>query len=113
MPQEALTASPAAEQLRCGFRWLRYRSGLEAVYRAEQFQSDLKFLRASLAIVGVSLLIVFQIEHAVMPAIGAALPRISVGPICHVLLSLPWRTAATGRGCSFSKTCGYRDAVEP
>jgi len=75
MPQEALSASPIAEQLQRGFRSLRFRSGLEAVYRAEQFQSDLKFLRVSLGIVGLGLLVVFQIEHVVMPAIGAALPN--------------------------------------
>jgi diguanylate cyclase (GGDEF)-like protein len=75
MTQEALVESPVAEQLRRGFRWLRFRSGLEAAYRAEQFKSDLKFLRVSLAIVGVSLLTVFQIEHVVMPALGAALPN--------------------------------------
>lgn len=75
MPQEAVSASPVAEQLRRGFRWLRFRSGLEAAYRAQQFQSDLKFLRVSLAIIGVSLLVVFQIEHVVMPALGAALPN--------------------------------------
>jgi diguanylate cyclase (GGDEF)-like protein len=74
MPQEMLAESPVAEQLRCGFRWLRFRSGLEAAYHAEQFRSDLKFLRVSLAIVGVSLLLVFEIEHVGMPALGAALP---------------------------------------
>ena len=75
MQQETLTESPVAEQLRRGFRWLRFRPGLETAYRAEQFRSDLIFLRVSLAIVGVSLLVVFQIEHVVMPAIGALLPN--------------------------------------
>ena len=75
MPQEALTASPVAEQLRRGFRWLRFRPGLESAYRAEQFQSNLTFLRVNLGIIGVSLLVIFQIEHVVMPALGAALPN--------------------------------------
>ncbi|MSQ92209.1 MAG: hypothetical protein EXR87_04645, partial [Gammaproteobacteria bacterium] len=48
MPQEVLTASPMAEQLRRGFRWLRFRSGLEAVYRLDQFRLGLPYLRASL-----------------------------------------------------------------
>jgi len=75
MPQQALTASPVAEQLQRGFRWLRFRPGLESTYRVEQFRGDLKFLRVSLAIIGVSLLVVFQIEHVVMPAVAAALPN--------------------------------------
>jgi diguanylate cyclase (GGDEF)-like protein len=75
MAQETLRASPAAEQLRRGFRWLRFMPGLEAAYRTDQFRSDLKFLRVSLGIVGASLLVIFQVEHVVMPAIGAALPN--------------------------------------
>ena len=75
MTQETLAASPVAEQLRRGFRWLRFRPGLESAYRAEQFRNDLTFLRLSLGIVGLSLLVIFQIEHVVMPAIGAALPN--------------------------------------
>jgi diguanylate cyclase (GGDEF)-like protein len=74
MPQEALIASPVAEQLQRGFRWLRFVPGLETAYRAEQFRGDLNFLRANLGIVGLSLLVIFQIEHVVMPAIGEALP---------------------------------------
>jgi diguanylate cyclase (GGDEF)-like protein len=75
MPQETLSASPVAEQLRSGFRWLRFMSGLEAVYRAEQFRYDLRFLRLSLGIVGVSLLFMFEIEHLAMPEVRTALPN--------------------------------------
>lgn len=75
MAQETLATSPVAEQLRLGFRWLRFRPGLEATYRAEQFQSDLNFLRASLGIVALSLLAMFEIEHVVMPEVGAMLPN--------------------------------------
>ena len=75
MPQEILAASPVAEQLQRGFRSLRFRPGLESAYRAEQFRHDLRFLRLSLGIVAVSLLVVFQIEQLVMPAIAAALPN--------------------------------------
>ena len=75
MAQEALAASPVAEQLQRGYRWLRFRPGLETAYRAEQFRSGVKFLRANLGIVGASLLVIFQIEHVVMPAIGGALPN--------------------------------------
>ncbi len=74
MPQQALIASPVAEQLRRGFRWLRFVPGLETAYRAEQFHSDLKFLRINLGIVGLSLLIIFKVEHVVMPAISGVLP---------------------------------------
>lgn len=48
MPQEALTASPVAEQLRRGFRWLRFVPGLETAYRQDQFRLGLPYLRASL-----------------------------------------------------------------
>lgn len=75
MAQETLTASPVAEQLQRGHRWLRFQPGLETAYRAKQFRSDLKLLRASLGIVGVSLLVMFEIEHVVMPEIGVALPN--------------------------------------
>jgi diguanylate cyclase (GGDEF)-like protein len=74
MPQQALIASPVAEQLRRGFRWLRFVPGLETAYRAEQFRGDLKFLRINLGIVGLSLLVIFKIEHVVMPAISGVLP---------------------------------------
>ena len=74
MPQEALIASPVAEQLRRGFRWLRFVPGLETTYRAEQFRGDLKFLRINLGIISLSLLVIFQVEHVVMPAISGVLP---------------------------------------
>ncbi len=48
MPQEALTASPVAEQLRRGFRWLRFIPGLETAYRQDQFRQSLPYLRVSL-----------------------------------------------------------------
>ncbi len=72
--QDTIQISSAAMQLRCGFRWLRFEPGLETAYRVEQFRGGLKFLRVNLAIVAASLLVVFQIEYVVMPAIGAALP---------------------------------------
>ena len=50
MTQEALVESPVAEQLRRGFRWLRFRSGLEAAYRQDQYRNSLPYLRASLGI---------------------------------------------------------------
>ena len=74
MHQEALTESPVAEQLRRGYRRLRFRPGLEAAYRADQFRGDLKFLRVNLGLIGASLLVIFQIENLVMPAINGALP---------------------------------------
>ena len=81
MNQQTLTESPVAEQLRRGFRRLRFETDLEAAYRVEQFQGGLRFLRVSLAIVGVSLLIVFQMEQVAMPGLGSApphFPRIDV-----------------------------------
>jgi len=50
MPQETLRASPAAEQLWRGYPWLRFRPGLEAAYRRDQFRLSLPYLRASLGI---------------------------------------------------------------
>ena len=75
MPQEALTASPVAEQLRRGFRSLRFIAGLERAYRTEQFRDDVKFLRVSLGIVAASLFVILQIEKVVMPGIGSSLPE--------------------------------------
>ena len=50
MPQETLAASPVAEQLRHGFRWLRFGPGLESTYRQEQYRQSLPYLRVSLGI---------------------------------------------------------------
>ncbi|MFZ2507903.1 MAG: diguanylate cyclase [Steroidobacteraceae bacterium] len=76
MSLEARAASPAAEQLRSRFPWLRFAPELESAYRAEQFRGGLMFLRISLGIVALSLAVIFQIEHVAMPALAAALPEL-------------------------------------
>ncbi len=48
MPQETLAASPAAEQMRRGYRWLRFLPGLESSYGHDQYRQGRPYLRASL-----------------------------------------------------------------
>jgi diguanylate cyclase (GGDEF)-like protein len=60
MSQETLSASPAAEQLRRGYRWLRFRPGLESAYREDQYRDGLPYLRASLG-VGALVVVVFAL----------------------------------------------------
>jgi diguanylate cyclase (GGDEF)-like protein len=66
MPQEALTASPVAEQLRRGFRWLRFMPGLETAYRQDQYRQSLPHLRVSLGIVLAVMLAVILLRRLVL-----------------------------------------------
>jgi len=72
--ETAETASSPSEQLARGFRWLRFKPDLEAAYRADQFRDGRKFLRVNLAMLAVILLILFQIDHAVIPEVRDRVP---------------------------------------
>jgi diguanylate cyclase (GGDEF)-like protein len=60
MSPEAPAASPAAEQLRHGYPWLRFRPELESAYRQDQFRKGLPYLRASLGL-GALVAVVFAL----------------------------------------------------
>ena len=66
MPQETLAASPVAEQLRRGFRWLRFGPGLESTYRQEQYRQSLLYLRVSLGIALAVMLAVILLRRLVL-----------------------------------------------
>lgn len=66
MPREALTASPVAEQLRRGFRWLRFIPGLESAYHQEQYRQSLPYLRVSLGIALAVMLAVILLRRLVL-----------------------------------------------
>ena len=66
MPQETLAASPVAEQLRRGFRWLRFGPGLESTYRQEQYRQSLPYLRVSLGIALAVMLAVILLSRLVL-----------------------------------------------
>jgi diguanylate cyclase (GGDEF)-like protein len=67
-------ASTLARQLQQGFRWLRFEPALEAAYRADQFRSNLRYLRYNIAILAALVFAVVQIDRIVMPDIRAAMP---------------------------------------
>lgn len=67
-------ASLASEQLASGFRWLRFEPALESAYRTEQFREGVGYLRLSLGIIAAALLILYQLDHGVMPEISGRLP---------------------------------------
>lgn len=91
-------ASLASEQLAGGFRWLRFEPALESAYRTEQFREGLGYLRLSLGIIAAALLILFQIDHAVMPEISGRMPlfmRFGITvPTILVALGLTFATRA-------------------
>jgi diguanylate cyclase (GGDEF)-like protein len=61
-------------QLQRGFFWLRFDPDIEADYRREQFRQRLRHLRISIAVLVALLLVLFQIDHAVMPELSGRLP---------------------------------------
>jgi diguanylate cyclase (GGDEF)-like protein len=80
-------ASPLTEQLRRGFRWLRFGPALEAAWRAEQFQEGLRYLRVSLVLLAVFILVINQVDQGVLPAIREIAPRMAgVGVMPPLLL---------------------------
>jgi diguanylate cyclase (GGDEF)-like protein len=57
-PPVALDVSPVADQLRRGFRWLRFAPELETAYQQEQYSKNQPYLRVNL---GVGLLVVVAV----------------------------------------------------
>ena len=82
MPGAAPTAGTGAadhatsltQQLRRGFPWMRFEPALEAAWRIDQFQDGVRFLRVSIAILAGVLLVLFQVDHGVMPEITGRMP---------------------------------------
>ena len=70
-------ASSLTEQLRRGFHGLRFEGDLESAYRRDQFQERLRYLRINLALLAVISLVVIQVDHVVMPAIGRIVPDLA------------------------------------
>ena len=67
-------AASLMAQLQRGFFWLRFDAEFEAAYRQDQFRERVRYLRASIAILVGLLLVLFQIDHGVMPDTSARLP---------------------------------------
>lgn len=80
--------SSLTEQLRRGFRGLRFEGELEAAWRRDQFQERLRYLRVNLAILAAITLAVIQIDRVVVPAIGRIVPDLArVGVMLPLLLA--------------------------
>ena len=77
MPQEALIASPVAEQLRRGFRWLRFVPGLETAYRQDQFRQSLPYLRANLGIALMVMVAAVLLRRLFLSEEGSPLPDLA------------------------------------
>ncbi len=67
-------ASLLLAQLQRGFFWLRFDPDIEADYRRDQFRDRVRYLRISIAILVALLLVLFQIDHAVMPEVSGRMP---------------------------------------
>jgi diguanylate cyclase (GGDEF)-like protein len=70
-------AASLTGQLQRGFPWMRFEPALESAYRSEQFRDGIRFLRFSLAILAGVLLLLFQVDHAVMPQVSERMPAIA------------------------------------
>lgn len=85
MPGAAATAGTEAadratslnQQLQRGFPWMRFEPALEAAWRVDQFQDGVRSLRISIAILAGVLLVLFQVDHGVMPEISGRMPIIA------------------------------------
>ena len=70
-------ATSLTQQLQRGFPWMRFEPALEAAWRVDQFQDGVRFLRISIAILAGVLLVLFQVDHGVMPEISGRMPVIA------------------------------------
>ena len=70
-------ATSLAQQLQRGFPWMRFEPELETAWRVDQFQDGVRFLRISIAILAGIMLMLFQVDHGVMPAISGRMPVIA------------------------------------
>ncbi|HEX9707874.1 MAG TPA: diguanylate cyclase [Steroidobacteraceae bacterium] len=85
--EEAGRASPHEQQLRRGFRWMRFESSLETAWRADQFRDGLKFLRINLVLLAAIIFAIIQIDRVVMPELTAAVPdELRLGVMVPILM---------------------------
>ena len=70
-------ATSLAQQLQRGFPWMRFEPELETAWRVDQFQDGVRFLRISIAILAGIMLMLFQVDHGVMPEISGRMPVIA------------------------------------
>ncbi len=67
MSEITLRASPVAEQLRRGFRWLSFSQGLETSYGLDQYETWLFYLRVNLAVALLLVLPFTRLDRLLMP----------------------------------------------
>lgn len=70
-------ATSLTAQLQRGFPWMRFEPALEAAWRVDQFRDGVRSLRISIAILAGVLLLLFQVDHGVMPEISGRMPVIA------------------------------------
>ena len=91
-------ATSLTGQLRRGFPWMRFEPELESAYRSDQFRDGLKHLRVNLALLAVIIVTIVQIDHVVMPLIGAGVPDLArlgvMVPILVIALALTFLRSA-------------------
>ena len=73
----ASRASTPAQQMRSGFRWLRFDSQLESAYVREQFLDGVVRLRICLVILIAMMLVLFQVDQEAMPEISGRMPSVA------------------------------------
>jgi len=81
-------ASTPSEQLEAGFRWLRFAPDLEAAYRTEQFRDGARYLRVNLALLAIFILVINQVDQAVLPTTTAIAPNLARIGVLPPLLAL-------------------------
>ncbi len=90
-------ASSLTGQLQRGFPWLRFEPDLEGVYRQQQFRDRVGYLRVSLAILAGLLLLLFRVDHGVMPEISGQMPVIARFGVLVPMLALAFALTFLGR----------------
>lgn len=90
-------ASSLTGQLQRGFRWLRFEPELEVAYRQEQFRDHVGYLRVGLALLAGILLILFRVDHGVMPEISGQIPVIARFGILVPMLMAAFALTFLGR----------------
>lgn len=75
----ASRASTPSGQMRAGFRWLRFDSGLESAYARGQFLDGVVRLRVGLVVLLAMTLALFQVDQAAMPEIAGRMPAAARG----------------------------------
>jgi len=76
-PREPIDVSPVAEQLRRGFRWLRFAPDLEPAFLQEQYRKSLPYLRVNLVIALLMVVAVTLLDRLVLHDPGDPLPDLA------------------------------------